>query len=246
MAILASDLKLNLSANRPTADTGTSGGAISTTSRPLSAQFSAAARPEIDSDNAADTMNVTIVGRNAAGVEISETKALNGTTAVLFDATYERIMRITLASGAAGTVTVAQGTGGTVRHTFAAGELVAAILFQGSASDPSVQTQRYEKTFWRNAHGSLALTAAEVMLTDDPDSRFHAAVAGSVDDTESVADRTTAPSGETFVDDDVAQTVPGGSVAAGSAIGHWIRQTLSAGASPAKSTLTSQLAGLTT
>jgi hypothetical protein len=246
MPIAASDLKPYLSANRPTDDVGTSGGAISATSRPLDSQFAASGRPEIVSANAADTMNVTIVGRNAAGDEITETKALNGTTPVLFDATYERILRATIASAAAGTVLLKQGAGGATRHTFAAGELVAAIFFQGSASDPDVQTLRYEKKFWKNNHGSLSLTSAELTLTDDPDDRFHAGTAPSVNDTASVTDRTTAPASVTFVDDDVAQSVPGGSLAAGAAIGRWFRQTLAAAAAPAKSTLTDQISGQTT
>lgn len=246
MPIVAGDLVQYLSASRPEDDVSTSGGAIDLTARPLDAQFSGAARPEIDSDNGGDAMNVTIDGRNAAGEFITETKALNGTSAVLFDATFERILNISIASGPAGTVTVAEGTGGAVRHTFAPGEQVAAILFQQAASDPSSGKTRYEKTFWKNQHGSLSLTTAEVTLITDAAGLYEIAVSDSIDDTESVTDREDAPSGETFVDDDVAASVPGGSLAAGEAIGVWVKQILGAGEAAAKTTLETQLSGNTT
>lgn len=246
MPIVAADLVQYLSANRPEDDVSTSGGAIATTARSLDAQFSGAAQPEVVSDNAGDSMNVTIDGRNAAGEFITETNALNGTTPVLFSSTFERILNISIASGPAGTVTVKEGSGGTTRHTFAPGETVAAIFFQQASSDPSSGKTRYEKAFWKNEHGSLSLTSAEVTLITDAAGIYEIAVSDAKDDSESVADRETAPSGETFVDDDVAAAVPSGNLGSGEAIGVWVKQTLSAGAAPAKTTFETQLSGQTT
>lgn len=55
------------------------------------------------SDNAADTMNLTITARKADGTLVSETKALTGTTAVIFSVigVVERVERALLASDAA-------------------------------------------------------------------------------------------------------------------------------------------------
>jgi hypothetical protein len=246
MPIVATDLVMYHAADRPEDDVSSSGGAIDTAARPLEAQFSAAALPEIVSDNAGDSMNVTIDGRDAAGVFITETNALNGVTEVLFAASFERILNINIASAPAGTVTVAQGASGTVRHTFNPAETDAAILFQRAASDPSLTKTRYEKVFWKNEHGSLALTDAEVTLITDTSNLYEIAVSDSIDDTEAVTDREDAPSGESFVDDDVAAPVPGGDLGFGEAIGVWVKQTLGAGAAPAKTTAEVQLAGNTT
>lgn len=241
----ASDLVAYMSANRPTDDASTSGGAISTTARPLDSQFAAAAVAALVSDNGADTtQTATIVGRNAAGEIVSENVGLNGTTEVLSSATFERIHSVTLDGVAAGTVLLKQGSGGTTRHTFAAGELVAAIFFQRAAADPSSGKVRYEKYFWKNEHGSESLTSATLELTTDAAGLYEVAVSDTIDDSESVANRLAAPSGETFVDDGVTQAVPGGgALAAGEAIGHWVKQSLSAGEAAAKETFTTTLAG---
>lgn len=246
MSVLSTDLVVYGSTNRPEDDTTTVGGAIVLTARPLDAQFSSAARPEIDSTNAGDTMNVTITGRLADGSVTQEVKALNGTTAVLFDTTFERIQKVVIASAAAGTVTVAQGTGGTVRHTFAPGELAAFIMFINSASDVA-QTVRYEKCFWRNNNATNALLTAEVTLTDDPSSVLRIALASATGDTTSAANRLTEPGSiSSWADDDVAIAVPGTNLGTTTAIGFWLEMTLAAENAALKSSGTVQLAGFTT
>lgn len=247
MPITASELILYGSANRPEDDVSTTGGAVDLDARPLDSQFTAAAVAELVSDDAGDTtQDVTVHGRDAAGNLVSEQETLNGTTPVATAQTFERITKVVFSAAASGTVTLHQGASGTTRHTFAPGETDAFILFIEAASDPDVQQVRHEKLFWSNTNGSLDLQDAEVELTADPDDLYEQAVAGAVDDTESVADRETAPSGETFVDDGVAQAVPGDTLASGAEIGVWIKQTLSAGAAAAKPSLTTQLAGTTT
>lgn len=241
---VAADLIYYGTGNHPTDDASVTGGAISLTTRPLDAQFSATAVVALISNNAADTMNVTVIGRNAAGEVISEVKALNGTSEVVTSAGFERIHSITIASTAAGTVLAKQGSGGTTRHTFAPGSLKAVMLFQRAAADPSSTKTRYEKLFVKNTHGTESLTAATMELTTDASGNYEFAIAGSVDDTESVANRLTAPSGETFVDDGVDQSVPGGgNLAAGIAIGFWLKQILSAAEAAAKETATVTIAG---
>lgn len=246
MSITSADLKLVGSSSRPEDDASASGGDEVLTARPLDSQFSAAAVAALISSSAADTMNVTVYGRDAAGNLVNETKALNGTTQVLTTQSFERIHKVVIASAPAGTVLLKQGAGGTTRHTFAPGELAAFILFIGAASDPSSTKTRYEKLHWTNTHATLDLQSAEVQLTADPDSKFEQAVSDTLDDTESVANRLAAPSGETFVDDGIAQSVPTGVLAHGHEIGIWIKMTLAAGAAAAKPTFTTQLAGTTT
>lgn len=239
----SSDLIAYGAASRPTDDVSTTGGAIDKTSRPLDSQLSANAAIAVVSDNAADTMNLTVTGRLPSGEIDTEVIALTGTSEAVGAITFERILTLVLSTAAAGSVTVRQGTGGTTRHVFAAGEMDAFVFFYGSVADPDASEQWHEKLFWENEHATESLTDAEVTLTADPDALFEIGVAGAVDDTESVANRLTAPVGETFVDNDVAQGVPGGALAAGEGIGVWVRMTLGAAEPAGKSTFTVQLSG---
>lgn len=246
MPILVTDLKFIGAASRPEDDVSTTGGNEVLTARPLDSQFAAAAVVALISDNAGDTGNVTVTGRDLGGNIVAETKALNGLTQVLTTQSYERIEKIVQAGAAAGTVLVKQGAGGTVRHTFAPGELSAFVFFLNSTSDPSVTKTRYDKGHITNAHATLDLQAASIKLLTDPDAKFKIAVAAALDDTVTVANRLTAPGGLTFVDDGVAQGVPGGTLPHSAEIGVWIEQTLAAGAAAAKSTFTLEISGTTT
>jgi len=245
MAIASTDLKAFGAANMVDADTGTVGGAIDETHKVEFTQFASAAIPYAESDNAGDTMNMTIEGRNAAGEIISETKALNGTTPVGFTTmgSAERILKVTLASAASGTVVVKEGSGGTTRITIEAGITDVTAFFRKSAS-AGTQQVRYEKFFWLNDHATLSLTSAQVTLTADPASRIRIALEDAVDDTGTSTNRATEPSGiGSWTDDSSAINVPGGSLAAQERIGVWAEQTLPADDPPNKSTFTTQLSG---
>lgn len=239
----ASDLIPFLSANHPEDDASTTGGARSAVERPLDSQFSATAAAALVSTNAADTMNVTVRGRDAAGEIVSEVIALNGTTEVVTTQTYERILTVVLAAGPAGTVTLRQGAAGTARHTFAPAETGARIFFIGAVADAVAAESRYEKYFWENAHATESLLGAQLQLSADPQANYQVGVAATIDDTVTVANRLAAPAGITFVDDAVDQAVPGTDLAALTAVGHWVRQDLTAAEAAGKDTFTTQLSG---
>ena len=247
MPIVASDLLRFSSANEPTDDTSTTGGARSTTSRPELTQLSANAVIAAVSDGA-DTRNLTIVARKADGSVVQETKALTGATEILFNtiSTVERIESATLsATDAARTVTIKQGSGGATLATITPNETTRHIRFRLSAS-AGTQQIRYEKDFWRNNHATLALLSAQLKLTADPASKIRIGVETATGGSTSITNRKTAPAGITFVDDNVAAAVPGGSLGALTDIGCWIEQTLAISDAPQKSTYTVQLDGQTT
>jgi hypothetical protein len=245
MPIASTDLVLYGSANRPGDDATTTGGAIDTAARPLDTQLTANSVIAAVSSGA-DTRTLTITGRNPAGAVVQETLTLNGTTEVVGTTTFERIQTLALSAASATlTVTVRQGSGGPTRHTFNPNETAAFIHFRNSASGASATT-RYEKSFWRNNHATLTLNSAQVTLTADPDARIRMGLATAKNDTGSVANRLTAPAGITFVDDGVAQNVPGGTLEAGSAIGVWFEEALPANDPAHRTTFTTQLAGTTT
>lgn len=242
MSIASTDLIFYSSASVPLDDVSTTGGAIDLTSRVSLTQFTAGAKLALISDGA-DVRNVTIVGRDATGAIITETFALTNAVEVLSANTYERIHSIVLsATSGTRTVTAKQGSGGTTVTTIVPTETTRHIQFQRSSSGPST-TVRYEKQFAKNTHGTLSLLTALVTLTADPATKIFIGLAPAVNGTTSVANRLTAPSPVTFVDDNVAQGVPGTDLAAGSAIGTWIQQTLAANDAAQKSTFTLQLSG---
>lgn len=242
MPIQSTDLILYASANMPTDDTSPSGGDIDTGVRPVFVQLTAAAPIAAVSDGS-DTRQVTLIGRDPGGALVSETLTLNGTTEVLSSQTYERLLRAMLsASDPARTVALKQGSGGPTIATIPPYEVGVTATFINSASSGAVET-RYEKLFWYNAHDSLTLNAAQVVLTEDPAGTIQIGLETTKNSDASVANRKTAPSGVTFVDDNVAVDVPGGTLAAGEYIGVWVKQVLAAHGAPVRSTYTLRLIG---
>ncbi len=252
MAILQTDLVAYAAANMPQDETSTNGGAIDPLRRVVLTDVAVADTVEVLSNNAADTMNITVVGRAASGVSVSETKALTGTTPISLSTlgTVERILSADLASAPLGTVTVRRATGAIVIGTIPVGERGFMRLFVNAYSDLTNPKNYYMKFFWKNTNSTLSLINALVKQSADPSTLITHLIAGSVNDTPTTANRLTAPAAGTTLDPDVFddndKAVPGGSLAAGAAIGVWLRLALGASQAPAKTSYTSQCFGLST
>lgn len=244
MSIVDTDLKLFLAGTALIdTDAETTGGAISLVRRPELTQWSAAAIAEVVSDGA-DTRTVTVTGRLPNGAISSDPIVLNGTTPVAGAVTFERVLAIVLSTtDASRTVQVKQGAAGTVRATIVPDETDRALTFINSESDPAVPVIRFEKLFWQNDHATLALLGAEVELVTDADALFEIGLAAAVNDTATIANRLAAPGGITFVDDGVAQAVPGTDLDAQDHIGVWVKQTLAAAEPAGTGTYTVQITG---
>jgi hypothetical protein len=195
----------------------------------------------------ADARTGVGVFRTASGIKVTQAFTLNGATEVVVaggDA--ERAIRVTMdTTSGTRTVSVKQGAGGTVRGTIRPNETTTEILFPDSVSEAAGAT-RFSKVFYENTHGSLALTSAAVKMTADPSAKYRHGVAATKGDTATIANRKTVPGGITFVDDNVSQAVPTGSLASGEEIGDWIEQALLANDPPTKTTVTLELSGATT
>lgn len=245
---VAADLVLYHSANQPTADTGTAGGAIDPLRRPDFTPLAAADDLEAVSSAAGDTtQTLTLICRLASGVIVSETKTLTGTTAIIFsvNGVVERILSAELSATCAGTITVRRSVAGATVRTIPIGERGFSMFIQRIASDPSVQVNRYAKLHWKNTHGSQAALGAIVKQNADPDARITHLLANAVNDSATVANRTTAPAAADTQDpdtfDDTDKTVPGTDLAAGASIGVWLRAQLPAADAPHHTTYTSQI-----
>lgn len=245
MAIVAGDLKNYGAASRPENDVDTSGGAIDVNSRPEGiTQFTAGAVVAVISDGA-DTRTLTVTGRLASGLVDTEMITLTGAVEALGLKTFITVLKLVLsATDGSRTVSVKQGSGGTVRATILPNETTRYVLFINSQSETGAVT-RYEKVFMKNTHGSITLTQTVMKLTADPNSKIEIGLATAKGDSVSVANRKTVPGGITFVDDNVDQSVPTNILAAAEVIGVWIKQSLGIGDAALNSSYTLQLRGTT-
>lgn len=220
------------------------GGAIQPNGVVAYAQIAAADVVDYVSTNAGDTMNITTTGRDATGAIVTETKALNGTTVVAGTQTFQRILKVVLASSAAGTVTVKRHTGAVLLVTLLTTQLSAHCMFYNSQSSTSAGKQMYEKFFWKNTDATLALQNGTLTLTVDASTELLQGVATSINDSATVATRLTAPGGITFVGLSTAQTFP--SLTAGSGIGCWMELNAPINGAAFMENFTSQISGGTT
>src|SRR5579862_1053642 len=161
MSVQASDIVCYGAASMPQDDASGAGGAIDTTTIvvPSSASlFNAFGGSFVDyvSANNGDTMNVTVTGRDSQGRIISETKALNGTTLVPGAVAFSVILKVVLASAAAGVVTLTKHTGGATLTTFPVGVTTVRRLFYAAYANAAggASIVRYEKFFVKNTNGS--------------------------------------------------------------------------------------------
>ncbi len=245
--IVADDLVAYNSLNRPEDDVTLTGGGRDPDVRPDFVQLAADDDIEVVSDNAGDTTQVvTVDGRDATGAFVTATATLNGTTPVILSPAtqFERVLSISMDSDAVGIVTVRRSVAGALIFDIPVGERGSAAFFINSASAAGAVT-RHEKFFWRNAHATLTLSAAQVQLTADPANRIRVATETAKDDVTTVANRLAVPAGVTFVDDSVQQSVPGNQLEALTDIGIWVEQALLAADAPIKDTFTHELAGTT-
>jgi len=253
MPIVAADLIAYASLNMPEDDSSTNGGAIDPDGRVVFTDLAANDDVEALSSAAGDTtQNVTVYGRKADGTYVSETKTLTGVTAVIFSTigVLERVEKVIMDADAVGTVTIRRSIAGATIGTIPIGERSFRRLFISAISDPSSPKPYYMKIFLKNAHATLALLSAAVKQSADPTTKITHLLANAVNDSATTANRITAPAAgdtqdpDTFDDND--KSVPGTDLAAGAAIGVWLKFSLAAAEAPIKNTYTAELSGGTT
>lgn len=250
MPIADTDLLAFCSVNMPEDDTSLNGGAIDADQRVVFTDL--AANDDVEALSAAGgdvTQNVTVWGRKADGTLVSETKVLTGVAATIFSTigVLERIEKVTMDADATGIVTIRRSIAGATIGTIPVGERGFRRLFISAISSPSAPKPYYMKIFLKNAHATLALLSAKVKQNADPTTKITHLLASAVDDSATVANRITVPAAgdtqdpDTF--DDTDKSVPGTNLAAGSAIGVWLKFSLDTAEAPIKSTYTTELSG---
>jgi hypothetical protein len=251
MPIVASDLVAYAAANMPNTDSGSAGGAIDALRRCDFTQMNSASTVRVRSSSAGDTtQTVTIRGRLASGAIAQEVLTLAGTTNVTSTNTYERLLSADLSATTTGSITVEQTTGVVTLRVIPAGERGFMAIFRELASDPVSVKNYHGKFFWKNTHGSLALTSSIVQQNADgtaltsPDGVTHLPAA-TVNDTATSTNRVTAPNAVDTLDpdtfDDADKTV--GTINSGQGWGVWLRLRLPAAQAPLRTTYTAQITG---
>lgn len=245
MPVADTDIVAYAAANKPTDDTSTNGGAIDALERVVFTDLAANDDIEVLSSNAGDTtQQITVTARNAAGATVQQTVTLNGTTAVILSTmgVVERVQRALLNANCTGTVTVRRSVAGATIGTIPPAERGFRRLFIDAVSDPSATKNYYEKIFLKNTHATLSALSAVVAQSADPTGKVTHLIAAAVDDSNTSTNRITAPGAAATLDpdtfDDNNKSVPGTNLAAGSAIGVWLRLALGAAEAPIKSTYT--------
>lgn len=251
MSILISELIMYGSANHQETDSGTQGGAITTSVKLELTDISATGTVEVLSNNAGDTtQTITVTGRDAAGVIVSQILTLNGTTPVASTQNYERILKAVKNATTAGTITLRKASDDVTIGVFDKTPVeifTIRRLFYDASAPPSGTRDYYEKAFLKNTNGTLTLTAATVIEQADPTAKVTFAVGTALDDTGTSTNRLTAPaSGVTAFDSTTKNVANSQNLTAGAAQSVWLRLTLTAGDAATKNTYTPRLSGTST
>ncbi len=201
---------------------------------------------------AAEIGTLTITARQASGVIEVSTGLVPSTSIqnIVFPVggdVIERVLSIQMSDDAVGVVTVRRrGDVGDI-HAIPIGERGCIRLFRGTASEAG-GTVRYDKFFWRNNNITNALIGAAIDEIADASATQQFALATTFGDTETTADRKTAPTGGLTFNSN-SKNVPGsGDLSVATAIGVWVQMTLAGGQAPiadADDVFTSELRGTT-
>lgn len=265
MSVTAADIVLYSSANMPESDSGTSGGAIDLTSRVVFTDISTTDNVTVISDAAGDnTQTVTVYGRTASGTLTSEVLNLDGTNRVTGGTNFERIMKVVVSATHAGVITVTRDNSPTftvIAELPGTNDIATAVLtirrmFYGATANASGGADKdfYEKFFIKNMNAINALLGVTVIEeTDGVDvggSEANTGVTFDVEDaqndTNSVANRLSAPSGMNGTFTSSNKSIPGTDLGPGDTIGVWLKLTLADGELPNKYTYTVEVTGSTT
>lgn len=220
------DIADRLATSSPMDDVSIAGGVVLPTGRLLATVLNAREKVQVSSSNGADTMYVMITGRGYDGRVYIEVIQLNGFNIVKGKFQFYTILEVSLASVAAGTVTVAKQSNGVTIVQVPIGITKLSTHFKGVRPNEATQRFRYEKLFIKNTNAVDPLTATTVKLLVDNTGKLAIGVDPAADNGLAVANRLVAPAGVAFFGVGVAVAIP--NVNPGQQIGVWIREDLAA------------------
>ena len=110
MSVVASDIVVYGTQNMPQDDLSTAGGAINSGIRVVFSDISSNSIVYATSSSASDSGNLSVTGRDAAGILISESIGLSGTSTVSGSQVFERIIACNVDTVAVGDISISGAT----------------------------------------------------------------------------------------------------------------------------------------
>ena len=261
MSIVSTDIVVYGAANVAENDSDAHGGAISTSKRYIFGDATLVNNPAASggdgtlryygTNDSGTGVVITVYGRNVGGSLVSETGTL-GNSGVVQTGTqvFERILKIVTDAHDHDILVIEPNSSAEV-VTIESGVTEVRRPFYNVSSDPNSEKTFYEKAFVKNNHATLNLLGASFIDGGgDSNGYITFALPTSVNDTESVTNRVTAPTG-TGSDGFSASTktlntnVGSADLDAGDAVAVWMKMTLPQNAVAGKDTWTLQVSGST-
>lgn len=248
MSVTATNLVFYASQNMPQDDTSPAGGAINSGVRVVFEDIPITGTITAYSNNVADSGNLTVVGRNNAGVIVSDIFGLSGTTPVSGSQVFERILSVQSSAVATGNITIEETVSNSGIGTIYANEQGFLRPFYDATAEPFGGSNKvlYEKIFLKNNNPINALLSASIT---EISSGVFSVVDFGLEKVqqygEFVANRTTAPTGVTSYGDGPSG-IAGTNLDPLSYQGVWLRLTLNAGTAATNSFYQLRVQGSTT
>lgn len=252
MSVVASDIVVYGTQNMPQDDLSTAGGAINSGIRVVFDDIQLNSIIYSSSSSASDSGNLSVTGRDAAGILISESIGLSGTSTVSGSQVFERIIACSVDTVAVGDISVSGGIPSGVPTKTSIGTIYSnesgfqRIFYDATANSLGGSDKTlYEKVFVKNNNSTTALQAATI--TEVSNGLYNIITFGlekSLNYDESVANRLNAPTGVTSYGDG-ASGVAGSNLTALDAQGVWVKLFLANGSSSQNSFYRLQVEGTT-
>ena len=245
MSVQSNELVIYTANNMPEDNTSTVGGDINSGIRASFDDPSSAVQIVTYSSSASDTGTLSLTGRSTAGLIISDTISLSGTTKISSSNTYERILKAELSKVCDGIVTVS-GTSINKITDVPIGESGFRRPFYDATSQVGVAKTYYEKLFVQNRNPTLALSNAKVIeVSTGFSSKITFALEDSKQSNQTITDRGAVPTGVTGGFGDGPSGIVSDELTATDYQGIWLKMSLDADEDSTNSFYEVQISGTT-
>lgn len=261
MSVTASDLVVYASANMPTGNDATSGGAINTSTKMTFTDMANTTGLVMSSNGDSDSLQVTVTGRNAGGSVVTDTFLIHNTLLRVTgdnEIAFERVLRFVESSGShTGIITIEQDDGPTWTNIATMENGIDNVYrpFYGVSSSTDGDREFFEKVFVKNNNDTNNLLSAVISESGETDlgsDKVTFDLANEQNDSATTTNRRTPPSagsllsGSTGSWDDNDKAVPSTDLGTGSGIGVWVKLTLPESEAAKNGVWTLQIDGNTT
>ena len=246
MSVNTSDLVVYTASNMPEDNTSLTGGAINSGIRASFDDPSSDTKIVVYSSQAADTTQIlSLTGRNPAGLVITESLLLSGTSHISSVYTYDRVLKTYLDTAAVGNVSVS-GSGVNKIATIPVGESGFRRPFYDATALAATAKTYYEKVFVQNRNSSSALNNAKVLEVNDG---LYTKIAFALEDTkkadQTISNREAVPTGITGGFGAGPSGIVDNKLTTGDYQGVWLKLSMDAGEAATNSFFEVQISGTT-